>query len=377
MYLLSELILLSPLILYALLRVGAQVRTPILRNLLLAFIVLVALGYPVAEWLSHGSAPAWATYPMIAGYCSLPFLLYLVLTVIVSDLAIGIMRLLRIVSKETVCHRRFRMVRLCALLMVPAAVVVAGAARNNRLKVNEYSIEIPRKSSPLRQLRIVFASDFHLGRMTSGHLMERFAARVNSLNPEIVLIGGDVLEADRDDESLDGVEAQFRLLRSKYGVYGVPGNHEMHRGNRNDFFARSGIRLLQDAVEKIDGAFYLAGRKDGRSNNRKSIDDLLRDAKDDLPVILLDHRPTDLDRASQSRVDIQLSGHTHNGQLFPLNLLYHRLYEVSWGYLKKRDTHFIVSSGVQVWGPPVRTTADAEIVLVHVEFRENGGIPLQ
>ncbi len=369
MFLLNELILFSPLVVYACLRVRAQVESRILKNLFLVFFAVLFVGYPAAEILSHDAAGGWAIYPMFAGYCALPFLLYLILTVIASDVAAASLRLLRAVSKETLRQRRFRMILLGAWLIIPAAIVVAGAVNNNRLRVNEYSVEIPRKSSPLSRLRIAFASDLHLGRMTNKHLLERFTAIVNDLNPDIVLIGGDVLEGDRTDGNLGAIEAQFRLLRSKYGVYGVPGNHDTYRSYRNEFFARCGIRLLQDSVERIDGAFYLAGRKDGRADRRKSIDALLRDAPDNLPVILLDHRPVDLDKVSSSRVDLQLSGHTHNGQLFPVNLFYRQRYEVTWGHMIKGHTHFIVSSGAQTWGPPVRTAGDAEILLINIKFR--------
>ena len=134
---------------------------------------------------------------------------------------------------------------------------------------------------------------------------------------------------------------------------------------------KAGIRMLQDAVLKIDGAFYLAGRNDARSRNRKSIEELLQTAPDDLPVILLDHRPTGLDRVSQSHVDIQLSGHTHQGQLFPINIVVRRQYELSWGYRKIRQTHFFVTSGVQLWGPPVRTAGASEILVINVIFRDS------
>ena len=91
-----------------------------------------------------------------------------------------------------------------------------------------------------------------------------------------------------------------------------------------------------------------------------------------MPVIVLEHRPTDLDKVSLSGADILLSGHTHNGQLFPVNLITKYYYELSWGYKVKNHTHIFVSSGIQVWGPPVRTAGNSEILIVNVRFR-NGG----
>ena len=313
----------------------------------------------------------WANFIMIAGYFSLPLLLYLVLWVILIDLALGMALLTRILYKETVKRRRFQRAWLFLILAVPLAVVLIGAVRNNHPQIREYSIEIPRKSSGIRQLKIAFVSDFHFRETTNRRLMERFIEKVNAASPDIVLIGGDVVEGDRQDEKLGEFEAQFRRLKPKYGVYGVPGNHDLHRANAMTFFNQAGIRLLQDTVEQIDNAFYLVGRNDGRSSGRKSIEELLRDCDRSLPVIVLEHRPIDLDNVSRSGADILLSGHTHNGQLFPVNFIAKRHYELSWGYKLKNRTHVFVTSGIQVWGPPVRTAGASEILIVNVSFRDD------
>ena len=201
--------------------------------------------------------------------------------------------------------------------------------------------------------------------------MERFVEKVSTASPDIVLIGGDVLEGDRQGEKLDEFETQFRRLKPKYGVYGVPGNHDLHRASAMAFFDQAGIRPLRDTVEKIDNAFYLVGRNDTRSSSRKSIEELLRDCDKNLPVIVLEHRPIDLDNISRSGADILLSGHTHNGQLFPVNFITQRRYELSWGYKLKNQTHIFVTSGIQVWGPPVRTAGASEILIVNISFRND------
>lgn len=160
---------------------------------------------------------------MIAGYFSLPVLLYLVLWVILVDLALGVALLTRLLHKETVKRQRFQRAWLFLILAVPVAVVVVGAVRNNHPQIREYSINIPKKSSGIRQLKIAFVSDFHFRETTSRRLMERFIDKVSAVNPDIVLIGGDVLEGDRQGEKLGEFEAQFRRLKPKYGVYGVRG----------------------------------------------------------------------------------------------------------------------------------------------------------
>jgi predicted MPP superfamily phosphohydrolase len=368
MFLLDTLLMLSPLAVYAYIRIRRQIASRLLKWVFTVASVFLLLGYPAAETLSHSSGSGWARVLIIVGYCCLPALMYLVLIVILSDLFTGGLRLLRFLSKERASQPKFRLLRLWCWAATTAAVVLYGAANYYRIQTREYSIEIPRRSSEIGRLRIAFASDFHLGAVTAGGFMERFVAEVNALNPDLVLIGGDILEGDREDEDTATYEAQFRRLKSKYGVWAVPGNHDRRMEDRNAFFARAGITLLEDRVEQIDWAFCLAGRSDRRSAARKPLDELLRDAPDDLPLILMDHRPTELDRLDRSKVDLQLSGHTHHGQVFPANFVTQYQYGLSYGYLKKARTHVIVTSGVQLWGPPIRTVGASEIVVVDISF---------
>ena len=369
MFLLREILFCAPLIVYAGFRIWTLIPQRPCKVLFLIVYVLLVLAFPLAETLSHTSGMEWADFLMVAGYFSLPLLLYLILSVILLDLALGVARLTRLLFKETARNPGFRRAQLFLVLLVPVAVVIIGAVRNNYPQIREYSVEIPQRSSEIRQLKIAFTADFHLRETTSRRLMDRFVEKVNAASPDIVLIGGDALEGDRQGERLDEFQAQFRRLKSKYGVYGVPGNHDLRGASAMTFFDQAGIRLLQDAVEQIDNAFYLVGRNDGRFKGRKSINELLQDCDRSLPVIVLEHRPTDLDNVSQSSADILLSGHTHNGQLFPVNFITKRYYELSWGYILKNRTHVFVTSGIQVWGPPVRTAGSSEILIVNVSFR--------
>jgi predicted MPP superfamily phosphohydrolase len=368
MFLLKQILFCSPLIIYAGFRIWKLIPQRSFKLLFIIVYILLVTAFPIAETLSHASGAGWTNSIVVAGYYSLPLLLYLILFVILVDLAVGFALITKILSKEGVRSQRFRQAWLLLCLGVPVGVVLIGAVRNNHPQIREYSIDIPKKSSGIRQLKIAFASDFHLRETTNRHLMERFVEKVNAAVPDIVLIGGDVLEGDRQGEQLGEFEAQFRRLKAKYGVYGIPGNHDLHGAGSRTFFDEARIHLLQDTVEEIGDAFYLVGRNDGRFGGRKSMNDLLRKCDKSLPVLVLDHRPTDLDNISLSGADILLSGHTHNGQLFPVNLIAKRYYELSWGYKLKRETHVFVTSGIQVWGPPVRTAGDSEVLIVNVTF---------
>jgi predicted MPP superfamily phosphohydrolase len=375
MYLQNELLLSAPLAVYACLRVRALIGPKSLKNLWAAFFVLVAAGYPMAESLSHGKGDGWASAVMIFGYCALPFLLYLIMTVALVDLSVGFLRLARVASREAVRSRPFRTRRLLVSLAVPLLVVGYGVVNHRMLRAKEYRIEVPRRSSTAGELTVVFMADLHFRALTPDRLLEELVAKVNARKPDVILIGGDILEGDRRDEDTGRYERAFRRMVSKYGIYGVPGNHErFNRAGTDGFLERAGIRLLQDEAVPLDGALTLAGRKDIRSRNRKSVAELLSAAPRDLPVILLSHRPMGFDEARRSGADIQLSGHTHHGQLFPVNLITIRQFDLSWGHLEKGGAHLFVTSGVQGWGPPVRTVGASEILVLHIALREAPGM---
>ena len=377
MFLLNEILLFLPLVAYSVFRVMRLLKRPWTRVLFLVAFLVILGGFPLADRLSHQGAAGAAHWVMMAGWYALPLLLYFMLTVVPVDLVLGFLRLTGILSKETVAAPRFRSIRLGAYLLVPVLAVAAGIVNYNTIRIHRYSIELPRRSASVDKLRIVFASDFHLSDRTSPRFMETFAAKVNAQDPDVVLIGGDVFEGDRSDEDTLGFEKGFRSIRSKYGLFGVPGNHEGYAGGRTDFFEKAGIRLLRDEVVRFDQALIVAGRSDGHRHGhgrpgergRVSVADLLSGTVHDLPLVVVDHQPVDNDAISRAGADVQLSGHTHRGQLFPVNFVTHHRYEIDNGYKRKGATHVFVSTGVQLWGPPVRTTGYSEILVVDIKLK--------
>ena len=332
---------------------------------------MFALAFPIVEVLSHNTSAAWVKYFLLMGYYSVVFLLYLFLFLVLFDILRGINRLLKVVPVEVIGSRKFRFISLCILFVFSAAVVIIGSVHYNTIRVKEYQVEVPRRSAVIKHLKIAMAADFHLGQITSQQFMEKFTAKIYSLHPDIVLMPGDIVEGHRYDGDMAEFARLFRQIKAKYGVYASPGNHESHgRNSKLDFFANAGINLLTDTFVVIDNSFCLVGRNDRHSNNRKPIDELLDKIPGHLPVIVLDHRPTELELVSRYGVDIQLSGHTHYGQLFPFNYIIKNLYELGWGYKKIRGTHFFVTSGIQVWGPPIRTAGNSEIIIINVDFKD-------
>ena len=308
MYLFNELLMSVPLVVYAGWRLRRLIARRALKNFSTALLALLTAGYPAAESLSHGTIGGALKLLVLAGYYALPLVLYFTMTVFLTDLAVAILRMSKAVSRQTVRSDKFRLRRLAFVLSVPVLVVAAGIVNANVLRVHEYSVEVPRRSSTLRELKVVFASDLHLGTMTSKGWLARFVDKVNAQKPDIVLIGGDIREGHRGEADIGAIEAQFQRLEARYGVFAVPGNHEGYAGITGEFFDRSHIRFLQDELAIVEGAFTLVGRRDSRRGTRESVDDLLRKAPDGLPVILLDHRPTDMEAVGRTRSTFSYRG---------------------------------------------------------------------
>ncbi|HUV01001.1 MAG TPA: metallophosphoesterase, partial [Bacteroidales bacterium] len=258
---------------------------------------------------------------------------------------------------------------LLLIICLSLTVVVAGVINFNTIRTSEYQITIPGRSSQLGRMRIAFVSDFHLEEGTPVRFVERFVKEVEAINPDLMLYGGDIVEGDEEDENMERFERLLRSITTRYGAYGVLGNHEHYaRQDKGSFFSKAGIEILADSVVIVGDSFILAGRNDSHTRTRKSVEGIMSTIPDSLPVILMDHRPTEIDQTSRTAADVVFSGHTHNGQLFPINLITRRVYELSHGYLKKGETHFFVSSGIRLWGPPVRTTGKSEIMVIDITF---------
>jgi predicted MPP superfamily phosphohydrolase len=201
--------------------------------------------------------------------------------------------------------------------------------------------------------------------------LTRIVRTINEHQPDLVVLVGDIFDGNPEPVISKDMGAVFNHLQTRYGVFFANGNHE-RGGERGqvavNYLASRGIQPLLDTVVLIDNSFYLAGRIDRSTRTRKTATDLLHGVDMQLPVIMLDHQPYNLEEAEQAGVDLQLSGHTHHGQLFPLNYITKKIYEQDWGYLKKGKTNFYVSCGTGTWGPPVRTAGYSEVVIVDLEF---------
>jgi len=333
------------------------------------YLLIISI-YPIIERFSEENLNSFIqVMSSISGYI-LPFFLYLFLSVLLFDLFLIINKLVQFISPERRKSFSFRLTILTALILLSIVVVLAGIINLNTIRVSKYTIEVPRKNSKIDHLRIAFAADIHIQQNTRIQFIEQFVKKINALRPDIMLYVGDIVEGDNENETTKAIESVMRKIETKYGTFGVTGNHEFYGGNgQSNFFRELGITMLSDTVIRMDSSFYLAGRNDEHFGQRKTVIRLLESISHDMPVILMDHRPTQLQDVSQTIADVQVSGHTHNGQMFPINMITNTVYELSWGYKKIRNTHFFVTSGLRLWGPPVKTAGKSEIMLIDVKFK--------
>lgn len=243
--------------------------------------------------------------------------------------------------------------------------------------VNKYEIKISKESRELKNLNIVMASDIHIGSAGYKDRMIKLVEQTNSIKPDIVLLVGDIID-DSVEPFIDNDMGKYlRQINSRLGIYAVTGNHEYISGKANEFveiLRECGVTVLQDDVIKIKDSFYLIGRNDVAGERyygekRKELSEIVENIDDRLPIILMDHQPKNLSEALNAGVDLQLSGHTHRGQLSPSNIITKKLFEVDWGYLKKEDLNVIVSSGFGTWGPPIRIGSRSELVNILISFQ--------
>jgi predicted MPP superfamily phosphohydrolase len=331
--------------------------------------VLVALIYPISNLFSEGDTNAIILIFAKTGNYLLPVYLYLFLFMLVFDILLFVNYIFKIVEVEKIRNSKFRKIALSTIVFSSIGIVVAGVINFNTIRTSEFNIKVLRNESKIDHLRIAFVADFHLQEESNISFVKRFVKRIENINPDILLFGGDIIEGHRIGGNMIVIEDLLKEIHPKYGVFAVLGNHEYYtQQDKASFFNNAGLKVLCDTIIAIDSSFNLGGRNDSHFKNRKSVDQVMEFAVQPLPTILVDHRPTELNEVSKTQVDIQLSGHTHNGQLFPINLITDRIYKLCWGYKKIGNTHFFVTSGIQLWGPPVRTVGKSEIMVIDVDF---------
>lgn len=258
----------------------------------------------------------------------------------------------------------------------------------------KYEVEIQKECRGREDLRIIVAGDLHLGYSVGEEQMRRMVEAINACDGDLVCLTGDIFDNEYNAISHpERIASVLREIKSTYGVYACWGNHDLNEKllagfsfpsgevrkedpRMKEFLEAADITLLSDEVLLVDDAFCLAGRKDPSMvkkmrESRESPEELLGDLNKDIPVIVMDHQPSQLEELAEAGADLDLSGHTHDGQMFPGNLTVRLGWKNPCGLLQVGDMTSIVTSGVGVWGPAMRVGTESEIVEILVHFTEN------
>jgi predicted MPP superfamily phosphohydrolase len=349
--------------------------TGIYRSLFLYIFIFLVLAYPIGRFAESITRNIFTDFLVIVGSFYLGMMVYAFLIIMIIDVFRLLNHFLSIFPAFLTRNppKTTHLVTLGSIILV-LLIVFFGYLNTLFLRVREFPVDIQKSANGLKELKIVVVSDVHLGTVIRSSRLEKIVAKINSLQPDIVLLPGDIVDEDVNSVAEQNMAKILKKLDSKFGVFACSGNHEYFGGVEAavSYMSQGGITVLQDSVVKVADAFYVAGRKDLMSermaDGRKSLDWILRDVDHSLPIIVMDHQPYHLKVVQQNGVDLQLSGHTHHGQLFPFNFITRLIYDLSWGYSKIENTHYYVSCGVGTWGPPVRTSSYPEIVLLNLKF---------
>jgi uncharacterized protein len=279
-------------------------------------------------------------------------------------------------SKLNSDYEQLKQITLTVISGIVLCVVLLGYLNALKPRIQKLELTIPKKSS-LQELNIVAASDFHLGTIVCRDRFFKIVEKINNLNPDVVLLMGDIVDEDIAPVIKQNLGQALKRFNSKYGIYAVTGNHEYIGGVKaaTQYLQNNNITVLSDTAIHIEKSIYIIGREDRSINQfigkkRKTLSEVMNTVNKNYPIILMDHQPIALHEAMNNGIDLQLSGHTHHGQLFPFNYITEAIFEKSWGYLKKENTHYYISSGVGTWGPPIRTGNHPEIVNIRLTFQK-------
>ena len=314
-----------------------------------------------------------------------------------SLLYVVLFDLLRLIAKHTklkntLLFSRGSVISIGSVVVACAvATCLYGIFNARNIKVNEYSVTVNKSCGSDKHLKAVLVADLHMGYAIGVDHITNMVEKINQQDADIVIIAGDIFDNSYDSmDDPEGIKAQLKSIKSKYGVYAVYGNHDidekilmgftfdwggkqLHSEKMTNFMKECNIKLINDESVLINDEFYLVGRRDTdkpgtEDGSRAEISELTKDLDKTKPIFVLSHEPDELQKTADAGADIDFSGHTHDGQLFPGNLTIGLFWENPCGMIKKDNMYSIVTSGVGVYGTFMRVGTDAEICSVDIDF---------
>ena len=348
----------------------------IIRVPYIIFFIIISSSYIAGRILERYSICIASDVLIWIGSFWLGIMLYLFLGVVIFDIVRFINWLAGIVPVPSTGYDRIKLIAALAVAASAAMAVFGGYINTLHPRITTLVIDIPKKAGDRACLDIALVTDIHLGTIISNSRLQNMVDMVNSIHPDLVLLGGDIVDEDLAPVIENNLGELLRSIRSRIGTFAVTGNHEYIGGVEQAcrYLSEHGVRMLRDEAICIDSCLFLVGREDRSSRQftgtrRKQLGEILQGIDRSYPIILMDHQPFHLSEAAGQGVDLQLSGHTHDGQLWPASIITGAIYEVSSGYKKIGGANVYVSSGYGTWGPPSRVGTSPEVVHIKLRFK--------
>lgn len=285
--------------------------------------------------------------------------------------------IINLILYKTKFNYYFKFIYCRGIVAIAASMILSfyGIYNAKNTIITTYDIEIDKD---FKDKTLMVVSDIHLGTIVSKTDLTKISNHADVIDPDGIILLGDIFDESTTKGEVDYAMKMFSTLAISYPIYFVEGNHEIGFQGRSplkefDLVNRlkdSGVNVLLDEAVILDD-IYLIGRKDYVVKKRSTIEEITSNLDDDKPMVLLDHQPKNYDHNAKIGIDLQLSGHTHAGQIFPLNYLYELINVNDMNYGIKRDGNFyaIVSSGMGGWGYSMRTAGHSEIVVVNLKSK--------
>ncbi len=345
---------------------------PVAGFALVLFLMGMIVSPVLVRLLERGGLENTARCLAFIGYTWMGLLLIFISISIVFDFYRFLLWIVRFMpgadlSVITPAHR----ISLFVSLVLTVAIGIYGIFEANQIQTERIIIPTSKIPESVGRLKIAQISDVHLGLIVGKKRLQRILEEVQKENPDILISTGDLVDGQADD--IASLAAMIRDIPTKYGKYAVTGNHEYYAGLEYSigFTEASGFKMLRGEGISIDGIINIAGVDD--MDSRVSEKTLLSSLARDRFTLFLKHRPL-LDPEAKGHFDLQVSGHTHKGQIFPFSLLTRLEYPIHAGLLKVSPRSYLyVSRGSGTWGPPIRFLAPPEVTIFELVYRNEDG----
>lgn len=286
--------------------------------------------------------------------------LFILLYLFMLFLAIDLLRLIHVLPKKIVQDSKVGSTLVISIMLI---IFIGGNIHYNH-KYRE-TIDLTSTKPLKKPLNMVMLSDLHIGYHNERCELARWVELINNENPDLVLIGGDIVDFSTVPLLEQNVAEEFHNIKAP--IYACLGNHEFIDGKDNaaEFYKSAGINLLTDQYAVLpEYGICIIGRDDFSNRKRKKLPDIIEGQSiDSLYSIVLNHQPFYLGDSEECGIDFQFSGHTHYGQMWPITIIIDLMYECGYGEWKRGNTRYYISSGMGIWGGKFRVGSQSEYVV--------------